>query len=436
MDKAKEAGKNQLVFFTVEDYQKEVSSIQLLEELKNSVKNGCTGFSLVYQPQVKTGSYQLFGAETLLRYDAPERGRVMPNEFMPLTEETGLIREVGLWVLKTALNQCREWREKMPDFHISVNVSYVQLTENNVKEKVLEVLEQSGLPGEALTLEVTESMRLQNFEYYNNIFSEWKNAGIEISVDDFGTGYSSLGYLKHLEVDEIKIDRCFVSGIQNSSYNYRLLFNMLELADDAQIRVCCEGVEDKEELQVLEELDPDLLQGYLFAKPCDAKQFERMHFDKGNVANQEYVKHIGQVQKKYFGQKLNMRHRDILRESNLGLWIIHINEKDGRCEMYADETMSRIMGADRNLSPEECYQLRYGHIRQDCYDYVNDSVKQIITSEVMVEIQYMWNHPELGEVEVRCGGIRTEDIDGMVCPEGYHRMVSDIEMTWFQGKKR
>ena len=334
--------------------------------------------------------------------------------------------------VENSLESVQGMEEERPGFHVSVNLSYVQLTQRDIKEKVLEALKESGIPGEALTLEVTESMQLQNFQYFNKIFSEWRNAGIEISIDDFGTGYSSLGYLKHLKVDEIKIDRCFVSGIQNSSYNYRLLFNMLELAADSRIRVCCEGVENKEELQVLEELKPDLLQGYLFSKPCDAEQFEQKLFNSGSFQSQEYQRNIGQVQKRYFGKLLNFRHRDILKAANLGLWIILIDEKRGRGEMYADETMSRIMGADRNLSPQECYQFWYERIRPDCYEYVNNSVQKMLYSGRLVEIQYMWNHPELGEVEVRCSGIRNEDVGGLLCIEGYHRIVNDIEMTWFQ----
>lgn len=433
LDKAKKEGKNRLEFFSMEDYQKEVSSIKLLEELKRSVNKGCTGFSLVYQPQIKSGSYRLFGAEALVRYESPTGGMVMPGEFIPLLEESGLICEVGLWVLRTALKQCKEWRKKDEAFHISVNLSYAQLRQKDIKKKVLEILSESGVPGEALTLEITESMQLQNFQFYNEIFSEWKNAGIEISIDDFGTGYSSLGYLKYLEVDEIKIDRCFIKGIQNSSYNYRLLFNMIELANESQIRVCCEGVEDREELHVLEELKPRLMQGYLFSKPCNPELFEQMHFDNEHIQSREYQRHIGQVQNKYIGKLLNFRHSDILNANDIGLWIICINEKSGYAEMYVDETMRRIIGADRNLSPKECYHFWYERIRDDCYEYVNESVNDIVVSGEVVEIQYMWNHPEFGEVEVRCSGTRTEDVDGMICIEGYHRMVNDIKMTWFQG---
>lgn len=431
LDKAKKAGKNGLEFFSEDDYKKKVSTIELIEELERSVQDNCSGFSLVYQSQIKAGSYQLFGAEALLRYDSPIRGRVMPDEFIPLLEQTGLICPVGLWVLKTALNQCSKWRKNRSDFHISVNISYVQLKQPDIVEQVLNIVESSGVPGEALTLEVTESMQLQDFQHYNEIFTVWKSAGIEIAVDDFGTGYSSLGYLKHLKIDEIKIDRCFVSGIQHSSYNYRLLKNMLQLAADTQIYVCCEGVEEKEELQVLEELKPDLIQGYLFSKPCETEQFERIYFNSDDCEYQKYQKHIGQVKKRHWGELLHLQHRDILKAIDLGLWVIRINEKTGNNEMYADETMYRIMAADKNLSPEECYVHWYSHINNGYYNYVNRSVNSMISSGQIVQLQYTWNHPTLGEVQVRCTGVRTEDNDGMVCLEGYHRMISSIDQTSF-----
>lgn len=278
LDRAKKEGKNRLEFFSEKDYQKKVEELQLAEELKQSVENECAGFSLVYQSQIKLSDQQLYGAEALLRYESPTRGRIMPNDLIPLLEKTGLIYPVGDWVLRTALKQCSEWRKKMPDFHISVNMSYVQMKQPNITDEVLTILEESGVPGEALTLELTESMQIQDFQYFNSIFLEWGNAGIEISVDDFGTGYSNLGYLKYLKVDEIKIDRCFVKDIQHSSYNYQLLSSILKFASDTRIHVCCEGVEEKEELQVLEELKPDLLQGYFFSKPCEKTDFEKRYF--------------------------------------------------------------------------------------------------------------------------------------------------------------
>ena len=181
---------------------------------------------------------------------------------------------MGLWVLRQALEQCVRWRRSRPDFHISVNMSYSQFGQGSIENDVLGIWRESGLPPGALTIEVTESVQLLDYSDLNRIFRRWKKAGIEIAVDDFGTGYSSLGRLKEMEVDEIKIDRCFVRNIQNSAYNYRLLRNMFELADSCQIRVCCEGVETAEELAVLEDLHPGLLQGFLIARPCPAGAFE------------------------------------------------------------------------------------------------------------------------------------------------------------------
>lgn len=289
-----------LQFFSEEDYKKKIADTLLLDELNQSVKNGFRGFSLCYQPQIKSSVYDLFGAEALLRYNSPSAGRQMPDRFIPMLENSGLIYPVGLWVLETALKQCAVWRKNSPKFHISVNVSYVQLKNSHITRDVLDKLYASGLPGSALTIEITESMQLQDYEHFNEIVSAWKEEGIEISVDDFGTGYSSLAYLKNLAVDEIKIDKSFVSKVYTNTYNYLLLKNMMDLADSTQIRVCCEGVEDDKELQVLEELNPFLFQGYLFSKPCEKKDFEKLFFNGDNSEYKELRKKISGIQKKNF----------------------------------------------------------------------------------------------------------------------------------------
>lgn len=279
LELGKSQGKNMLKFFSTEDYEKELESLELREELMNAVKNGFQGFSICYQPQVSSVDFSLFGAEALMRFTSPSRGFVSPVEFIPILEQSGLICATGLWILEQALFQCKEWRKYVPDFHISVNVSYTQLQDKNLANQFLWVLKKSGLPGDALTLEVTESMELHDYPELNRIFSQLKMVGVEISVDDFGTGYSSLSRLKELEIDEIKIDRCFVTDIQNSAYNYRLLSNMLEWAAKSGIRVCCEGVETAEEMAVLEQLRPSLLQGYLFSRPCAPQEFTNIYID-------------------------------------------------------------------------------------------------------------------------------------------------------------
>lgn len=156
---------------------------------------------------------------------------------------------------------------------MSVNISYIQLRRPEIQAEVLSVLQEIDLPGNALTIEVTEGMELHEYGYLNTIFSAWKKEGAEISVDDFGTGYSSLSWLKKLNIDEIKIDHCFVNGIQHSAYNLQLLTNIIEVAESGFLRVCCEGVETSAELAVLEPLHPPLYQSVFFSKPIPAESF-------------------------------------------------------------------------------------------------------------------------------------------------------------------
>ncbi len=279
LDYSKTHGKNRLTFFTAEMYEEKLKALELKEDLFRSIESGFQGFEVYYQAQVRPGTYEIYGAEALLRYTSPRRGPVPPTEFIPVLEQNGMICRVGMWVLEEALSACREWREKIPDFHISVNVSYVQLEQDSVEGDVLDRVRRSGVPGSALTLEITESMQLTNYLYLNSLFLGWRQKGIRIAVDDFGTGYSSLSCLKEMAIDELKIDRCFVREIQNSAYNYRLLNNIIELASVCPFRVCCEGVETPEELAVLEDLRPALFQGYLFAEPCSKEHFEKFYVD-------------------------------------------------------------------------------------------------------------------------------------------------------------
>ena len=141
----------------------------------------------------------------------------------------------------------------------------------------MDLLKKVGLPGDALTLEVTESMQLHDYPVLNRIFSKLKEVGVQISVDDFGTGYSSLSRLKNLQIDEIKMDRCFITNIDQSTYNYYLVSKVVELAAKSHMQVCCEGVETQEELGVLKQINPSLLQGYLFSRPLSAEDFEKAY---------------------------------------------------------------------------------------------------------------------------------------------------------------
>lgn len=363
LDRAKYEGKNMLKFFSLEDYQAGMEQIVLLEELRTSAENKYKGFYLCYQPQVDSHDFSLYGAEALLRYESPSRGVISPVEFIPLLEQNGLIDIVGEWVLKTAALQCAEWRKSMPSFHMSVNISYEQLRKKNISEIVLKTLQEAGIPGEALTLEVTESMQLQDYPYFNRLFYEWRKYGIKIAIDDFGTGYSSLSYLKGIDVDETKIDRSFVSRIQYNAYNSKLLSNMIELAHSAQIRVCCEGVETEEELIALQELNADTLQGFLFAKPYKADEFERIYFEPESREYRERMEREKNFEKTSITE--NKEFLENLRKEELGNIveamdeIICVRDVDTHDLYYLNPTGRRQTGM-YDYKGKKCYQVLLG----------------------------------------------------------------------------
>lgn len=292
LERAKETGKKTLKFFSKQDLESRKKTVHLLEELQKSVENGCKGFYLHYQPLVKSGTYQIYGAEALLRFHSDTLGEVYPDEFIPLLEQSKMIMDVGLWVLENALKQCGQWRKWLPDFHMNVNFSVVQLDQEDISHKVLDILEKTKMPGESLTIELTENIQLHSVQYLKEIFRIWRDAGIDLSIDDFGTGYASMGYLKELNVAEIKIAKLFVEEISEDTYNYRLLHNMIDFARNNNIRIICEGVEEVRELVVLEQLAPTLIQGYLFAKPCGDEDFEGRFLRESSPEYHAYCEHL------------------------------------------------------------------------------------------------------------------------------------------------
>ena len=359
LDQAKSRGRNTLHFFSPEDYETKLRDLELREDLRKSIDANFEGFELYYQPQFYAETSELYGAEALLRYHSPRLGSVSPTEIVPILEQSRLIYPVGLWVIREALKSCRKWREKYPKFRISVNMSYYQLEFDSIKEDVLDLVKGSGVPGNALTIEVTESMELSDYPQINSCFQKWKQYGIELSVDDFGTGYSSLRRLKEMAVDEIKIDRCFVREIQNSAYNYRLLNNIIELADSSHIRVCCEGVETTEELEVLRDLHPSLLQGFLFSKPCDQSMFE------ANYINQPIRKIQPSTSKSCTIQSAKTLSSDSLEEIaqtilNAENDIFYISDLDSYELYYLNAAGQKIFGV-KDYYGKKCYRVLHGN---------------------------------------------------------------------------
>ncbi len=374
LDQAKREGKNRMIFFSEDDYQRNLKQIELVTELKKSIANEFRGFHLEYQPQVSGRDFRLYGLEALLRYESPTRGRVSPEEFIPLLEQSGLICQVGKWILETAISQCVKWRQRIPNLHISVNMSYVQLKKNCVTDMVLDTIRKAGLPGDALTLELTESVQLQNYPHFNKIFYIWKQHGIRISIDDFGTGYSSLSYLKSIEIDEVKIDRCFVEHVQYNSYNFHLLRNMIELAHSAKIDVCCEGVETVEELMALQQLHTDLLQGFYFSKACTVPEFERLYLQEDSETYQDRLRKEKEIRsmessesKKRLQELCNEEVGNITESMDE---IVYVSDTDSYELYYLNEAGRRLTGV-YDYKGKKCYKVLQG--RDEPCDFCTNS---------------------------------------------------------------
>lgn len=285
LDIAKKQGKNKNYLFSKAVYNRWVRSIAMRDDLQKSVEHGCEGFELFFQPQVLASSRSLCGAEALLRWRNPKGKMVAPMEFIRLLEETKLIIPVGKWLFEKAIVIGKKWQDMVPDFHISINVSYEQLKDNTFKDFVPQCLKRHQMKPELITLELTESCIVADWDFVNKTFDFFRAQGLKIAMDDFGTGYSSLSYLKNLSTDIVKIDREFVRKILVNDFDKKVVKYTVQLCQSVGMKVCIEGVETKEEYRLLTgECQADMIQGYLFGHPESEEAFvQKFILDKENL---------------------------------------------------------------------------------------------------------------------------------------------------------
>jgi EAL domain-containing protein (putative c-di-GMP-specific phosphodiesterase class I) len=217
---------------------------------------------------------RLTGLEALIRWNSPTRGVVQPDDFIPLLEETGLITEIGSWVLETACAQAAAWRRDGYPIGIAVNVSARQLDGEEIVDEVEHALLASGLDPGALTLEITETTLMRDANETARRLTAIKALGVRVAIDDFGTGYSSLAHLRRFPVDALKIDRSFITGLAHSLEGESLIHTLVQLGKALSIETIAEGIEQPNELSLLREEHCDGGQGFLFAKPLDVAATE------------------------------------------------------------------------------------------------------------------------------------------------------------------
>ncbi|WP_276946476.1 putative bifunctional diguanylate cyclase/phosphodiesterase, partial [Eisenbergiella massiliensis] len=275
LEHSKLEGKDRITRFSEDILKEKERKLELAELLRESIDRGFAGFSISYQPQVESETGTLYGAEALARWRCAKYGNVSPGEFIPLLEQSGLIVPLGSWVLYHAVEQCRKWCELKPDFHMSINLSYRQLLEGDIVANIQETLEALHVQPGNVTLELTETYLIKEDAGTRDILEKMKKMGINLAMDDFGIGYSSLFSLKNIPVDIVKIDRGFVKGITSDLFNATFVRAITELCHDVGKKVCLEGVETKEEYDVVKNSGLELIQGFYFGYPINAEMFEK-----------------------------------------------------------------------------------------------------------------------------------------------------------------
>lgn len=273
---AKRLGKNRIEYYNETSESVSYKRLDMEKNMRAAAANSFTDFEVYYQPIVNIcgENPECVGAEALVRWNSKQLGFISPAEFIPLAEYLGLINPIGGYVLETACQTCHYWNENgYPNYKINVNLSVVQLLQNDIEDTIKKAIEKTGINPRNLTLEVTESLAINDMSRMKTVLTKIKKTGVRIALDDFGTGYSSLNHIKEIPLDVIKVDQCFINDINEDNYACAFVKMVGELAETIKVNVCVEGVEKIEQYEALKPLKVHLIQGYYFGKPMPLRQF-------------------------------------------------------------------------------------------------------------------------------------------------------------------
>jgi diguanylate cyclase (GGDEF)-like protein/PAS domain S-box-containing protein len=275
MYQAKENGRQSYQFFKSGMNVRAVERQSVEESLRRAVER--QEFTLHYQPKINLGTGDITGAEALIRWTHPVRGLVPPSQFIPIAEDCGMILPIGIWVLREACKQAKEWIDAgLPIRTIAVNISAMQFRNDHFLNDVFTILSETGLDPKCLELELTESVLIKRAETASSVLQSLRASGVQIAVDDFGTGYSSLSYLTKFPIDALKIDQSFVRQISNAPADTTIVTAVISIGQSLKLRVVAEGVETQDELEFLRAHNCEEAQGYYFSRPVPAQKFARL----------------------------------------------------------------------------------------------------------------------------------------------------------------
>ncbi len=280
MYSSKKTGKNRITEYT--DGQETISGrrLDMEKNMRDASNTGYKEFEVYYQPiiDVEGKKHECVGAEALVRWNSLKMGFISPADFIPLAEYLGLINPIGGYVLENACRNCKEWNEKYgKDYKVNVNLSVVQLLQNDIVESVEETIKKTGIDPKHLCLEVTESLAINDMPRMIEILTRIKALGCTIALDDFGTGYSSLNHIREIPFDIIKVDQSFVRDLDVDAYAQSFVRMVAELAETIGVKICVEGIENKAQLEKLDDMKIKYIQGYYYDKPLEREEFEKKY---------------------------------------------------------------------------------------------------------------------------------------------------------------
>lgn len=277
---AKRQGKNCIEYYNAKDEASAHRRLDLEKNMRTAAKNCCKEFEVYYQPIIDAQAEGMTccGAEALVRWNSSALGFISPDDFIPLAEYLGLINPIGEYVLKSAATRCKYWNDMgHPEYKVNVNLSVVQLLQNDIVKKITRVLEETRIDPKNLTLEVTESLAINDMNRMKRILSEIRSLGVKVALDDFGTGYSSLNHIRQMPLDVIKIDRCFIEHLGDDDFSDAFVKMVYELSSAIGVKICVEGVETKRQRDIVHDMNIHMIQGYLFGKPMKIEEFEEQY---------------------------------------------------------------------------------------------------------------------------------------------------------------
>ncbi len=280
LERSKQELHGRLVFYNVPMQDGMEENFRLLAAIHQDAVIQRKGFYLEYQPILRMETQEVIGAEALLRWQDPQFGRVEPGQFVPWLENDSCFYQVGRWILYKALSDAREMLSIVPDFVVNVNVTVLQLEDERFNSMVLEALQETGFPPRQLCLELTERCRELDFDFLKGQIEFFHKFGVQVALDDVGTGFSSLSMLLELPMDEIKLDKTFITGIRNRSANQAFVKAIVEGARNMGYHSCLEGIEDRETYQYLKSFGATACQGYYFSKPLPAEKLKAFLMDR------------------------------------------------------------------------------------------------------------------------------------------------------------